>query len=488
MKCPNCGNELKEDHLICEVCGEEIQMVPDFEPEIENSITETLTELAAMQGGNDEKEADNGGENEEEVYEKTQERTADIGKKVWVVVSLVSIFLIALISYRLYSYHIQTIDYQIAKAREHASAGEYDKAISYLESVYEKDPTLSEVLFMIADYYYLQENNDAALTALLQIIDAGSYSYEDVEEAYSKAITIYENQGKYEEIDALLHNCSEESIVSLFQGYMAREPEFNYVEGSYAEVIPLKLSSNTSGTIYYTMDGTVPNENSPIYTAPLFLETGEYTISAFFVNDYGIKSSVVTKKYTITLAVPNAPEIDLYSGEYTEPTMITVNGASGCSIYYTTDESDPTRDSVPYTGPIPMPLGRTVFKFVSISEEGVSSEVTMRTYILRLSGAISTGQAVTNLLTRLTEIGYLEDAAGHTTTQSGTLSYQFSSVLRIGADMDYYTIYEYYDDGTGVRNRTDKVFLVDVYSGECAQLGYDEEGNFMAVFLPNSAA
>ena len=49
MKCPNCGNELKEGHLICEICGYEIQIVPDFEPEIENSITETLSTLAAMQ-------------------------------------------------------------------------------------------------------------------------------------------------------------------------------------------------------------------------------------------------------------------------------------------------------------------------------------------------------------------------------------------------------------------------------------------------------
>ena len=49
MKCPNCGNELKEGHLICEICGEEIQIVPDFEPEIENRMTETLSTLAAMQ-------------------------------------------------------------------------------------------------------------------------------------------------------------------------------------------------------------------------------------------------------------------------------------------------------------------------------------------------------------------------------------------------------------------------------------------------------
>ena len=43
MKCPNCGEVLKKDFLYCEKCGEEIRIVPDFEPEIENSIIETLS-------------------------------------------------------------------------------------------------------------------------------------------------------------------------------------------------------------------------------------------------------------------------------------------------------------------------------------------------------------------------------------------------------------------------------------------------------------
>ena len=53
MKCPNCGCEMEYGYLYCAQCGMEIQIVPDFEPEIENSITETLSTLAAMQDGED---------------------------------------------------------------------------------------------------------------------------------------------------------------------------------------------------------------------------------------------------------------------------------------------------------------------------------------------------------------------------------------------------------------------------------------------------
>ena len=473
MKCPNCGTEIPDGHLLCDQCGEEIQIVPDFEPEIENSITETLTTLVSMEEETEET-AD-----EEETEEASDEGKAGKGRTIQIMIGLGLFFVAAVVSYALYAYHIRTVEYQISRAQVYAQNGAYDQAITCLEAAYADHPEEAQLLFLEADYYYLQEKHSEALSVLMRIAQGTQYAQEDVEDAYGKIVTIYANEEEYAKINELLQSCENERIVNLFQSYLALEPEFSYVEGNYAEVIPLKLSSNTAGTIYYTTDGSKPDKNSQVYTAPLFLETGEYTVSAFFVNDYGIESDIVTKTYVINLTVPNAPEVELYSGEYTEATMIVVETTENCQIYYTTDESEPTADSVPYTGPIPMPLGKTLFKFVNVSQEGIASEVTTRTYTLRLRGAVSTSDAVTNLVNRLVEAGYLEDATGKNPRQSGALSYRFSSVLRVG-DEDYYTINEYYDDGTGLLSRTDKVFLVQAYTGATAQLGYDESGDFVA--------
>ncbi len=473
MKCPNCGTEIPDGHLLCDQCGEEIQIVPDFEPEIENSITETLTTLVSMEEETEET-AD-----EEETEEASDEGKAGKGRTIQIMIGLGLFFVAAVVSYALYAYHIRTVEYQISRAQVYAQNGAYDQAITCLEAAYADHPEEAQLLFLEADYYYLQEKHSEALSVLMRIAQGTQYAQEDVEDAYGKIVTIYANEEEYAKINELLQSCENERIVNLFQSYLALEPEFSYVEGNYAEVIPLKLSSNTAGTIYYTTDGSKPDKNSQVYTAPLFLETGEYTVSAFFVNDYGIESDIVTKTYVINLTVPNAPEVELYSGEYTEATMIVVETTENCQIYYTTDESEPTADSVPYTGPIPMPLGKTLFKFVNVSQEGIASEVTTRTYTLRLRGAVSTSDAVTNLVNRLVEAGYLEDATGKNPRQSGVLSYRFSSVLRVG-DEDYYTINEYYDDGTGLLSRTDKVFLVQAYTGATAQLGYDESGDFVA--------
>ena len=45
MKCPQCGHEISDGYLLCENCGHEIQMVPDFEPEVEQSIEESLSNV-----------------------------------------------------------------------------------------------------------------------------------------------------------------------------------------------------------------------------------------------------------------------------------------------------------------------------------------------------------------------------------------------------------------------------------------------------------
>ena len=45
MKCPNCGEEMAEDRLYCEHCGEDIHIVPDFEPELERNLEQSISAI-----------------------------------------------------------------------------------------------------------------------------------------------------------------------------------------------------------------------------------------------------------------------------------------------------------------------------------------------------------------------------------------------------------------------------------------------------------
>ena len=146
MKCPHCGHEMPDGYLLCDKCGEEIQIVPDFEPEIENSITETLSTLVSQQEETDEAETADG---ESETVIGAGKRS----RKPQVILSLAILFLAAIISYALYASHIHTADYQINKAMSYAEKGAYSEAIACLEAAYADYPEEARILFLEADYY-----------------------------------------------------------------------------------------------------------------------------------------------------------------------------------------------------------------------------------------------------------------------------------------------------------------------------------------------
>ena len=480
MICPKCGFEMQEGQLYCEHCGMEIQIVPDFEPEIENSISETLNTLAEELTQKEEKEKEEEIQEDDfigedaHIFDKLLANRkiffgATMGLTVLVIVLFLTVFFI---------YQHNSKGYQMSRAIEYADKGQYTEAIECLKLAENIDEMDADIYFLMADYYYLMGKETDAVITLKNIALTPGFSDEDMETAYGKIISIYKKNEDYQSISDLLLVCTNQDVIYAYQNYMAYPPDFSYIEGTYQEIIPLKLSSNTSGKIYYTLDGSVPDESSTVYTTPIFLETGTYEVSAFFVNDYGIKSETVTKTYVIELSVPKAPEINAYSGEYTEPSMIEVVVPEGCRVYYTNDGSEPSNDSIQYTEPISMPLGNSVFKFVSYSKEGVAGEVITRTYNLKLNAQYSVNDALSMLSVSLVEQGYILDLYGNKEGIQGRYVYKMGSVNRVGDGQDYYFIYEYYEDLAGNQSKTGRIFGVNITTGACGAIGLDEEWNY----------
>ena len=106
---------------------------------------------------------------------------------------------------------------------------------------------------------------------------------------------------------------------------MANPPEFDLQSGTYREAQNLKLIGNAAGTIYFTTDGSVPDENSQVYTSPIPLKDGGYEIKALFVNHYGIASDISSANYYIDISRPDAPYVTPLPGNYDKPVRIEVD-------------------------------------------------------------------------------------------------------------------------------------------------------------------
>ena len=475
MKCPKCGTELKKGNMYCEVCGEEIHIVPDFEPEIENSIEETLSTVAM------EVLPSTSGVEEDNL--STVHSVKKHNKKsriiIWGSIVCFVLLLIGAIIIGSFIYKDNSAAFQETKATEEYNNKHYAEAAKLYENAVLLEEDNLNYRIELADCYMQMGENDKAEEVYLYIISLeqqeSNFTY--IQLAYAQLVYIYESEEKYDVINNLLMNSNNEIIQNDFSGYMAKNPEFSHEAGEYDEVIPLKLIGPSFGKIYYTLDGSAPGKGSLIYTAPIFLKKGNYTVRAVYINDYGISSNIVSSTYEIKAEIPPAPSVAPDNGSYDKPQLITVDVPENCNVYYTTDGSAPTENSSIYGEPIPMPLGDSNYKFASISKEGVSGDVVQKTYHLAIKSKYGPTDAINNVRYRLVEINRLLDAEGNLENMSGKNIYVYNC-LRYIDDKTLYFIYEYYQEGNFSRNMTGNVFAVDVMEGRVYKATKNEDGNY----------
>ena len=490
MKCPKCQAEMKEDHLYCEHCGEEIHIVPDFEPEIEFNLEQTLNDIV-KEIHEEPKEVQT---REIEVpyvpqedwetvqdWDETGKRKSGKIRRFFLVL-LICVIVVATIvgsAVWLARYRHHSLDYQIEKAENYTALADYDRAVSYYERALELDPANIELKFALADVYFKKNNKVEYEYLLRDIVSEKDATLEQLESAYGKLIAIYSARQDFQTVNELILSSGNDSIKSIYQSYLAPEPEFALKGGYYNTIMPLKLTTFGTGKIYYTMDGSDPDENSTLYTTPILLEDGNYTIKAVYVNEMGIASNVVSADYYVYVDELPPPEISPFSGDYSLPTFVEVLEDSE-NIYYTTDGSIPNAQSAEYTGRLPMPLGKSVYKFIRIAD-GKSSEVVERTYKLKLNTEVTPQEASEAVVEYQLTSGKIYDENGHFDYTEALYIYEYLYPFGIVDVGDFYMIAEVLKDVEGNLARTGNFFAVDIYNKKVHKLLIDERNNYTLV-------
>ena len=120
-------------------------------------------------------------------------------------------------------------------------------------------------------------------------------------------------------------------------------------EAFFDDQTTVTMTADEGADIYYTTDWNIPTDASTKYTGP-FTISETTTIKAIAVKD-GVGSAVTTKTITKRSNTMKAPNID-GDNPFLDFTSVTItSGGLTDQIFYTLDGTNPTPESIEYTGP-----------------------------------------------------------------------------------------------------------------------------------------
>ena len=463
MKCQKCGAELGEGHLYCDVCGSEYQIVPDFEPEIENSIAQSMSDISESI------EAD-----------KRSDKETSITKNKKVMVPSFSIiffcvFVCSVFVYAGYSKYIHSTGYQNKQAMEAFNNYDYYRAAGIYEDIRKSNASDAYWYVKEAEVKLLLEKKQEAYDLALFATSLNK----NTDKAYEFLLSYLKEEHNSLEINKLLQQCNNDSLKEKYKEYLSEIPSISYESGSYTESIEIEFEKDYQGTIYYTLDNTEPTQKSDEYTGPFKLGKGNHVLKVLYENSFGILSDVGVFEYEIDSEVPMAPRVNLSSGVYNNAVWIEIDVEEGTKIYYTTDFSHPNQESTEYTGPIPMPLGKSLFKFVAFSEKGICGSATQRNYMLDIKTGLTIEEAESLLVQKLISTAHILDQNGAVEGRYGVFRYFYKFPIS-EAEINYYVFEEHYMENQ-INNPLNHFYAVDVIYGYVYKLIPDGNGKFTRV-------
>lgn len=452
MVCTKCGAELKDGDLFCLSCGQEVQIVPDYNP-VEELVVMNLVEAQQIDDKIDYENTEDSSKSPNK--EQTQNLNKNINKsKIKPVKKIISskAILVILAAAIIVSAAVLTVkhrnsfEYQYSKAIECINMGDYEGAYQYIYKALIIDDKNIAARFLMKDVYLNEGNIDDAILMLNEIIALDPNNLD----AGKELLMLYTSNNYTEQLETFFSKIEGSELFDKLQLYYIEQPVFSIEEGTYDRYLSLEITAASGCDIYYTVDDTKPTENAIKYSGQIRLRGGSTKIRAVAVNKSGIISLETAKQYTVNSTVPENPIIVPASGQYNVPTAITVEIPKGCEVYYTLNGSEPTENSYHYTRPIDMPIGQSTLSVVAINDSKIASNTITSNYNLQFDVSFDIDQAY-NIIAQKLEYQFVD--------ARGSYTLECCSAIEIGG----YNLYVF-EKVYGIDQNGNKIYGADKFA------------------------
>lgn len=398
------------------------------------------------------------------VKKKKKNSNAGIIIGITIVVTAVIIAVILILYSNQQNAKKNTYSYNYNMAFAEYSDGDYAGAADYFSKAltyYDEADQINLRLYLYQCEKMLG-NEEKGISWLIELLNYDNYN----NNALSLIADYYFNSSNTDKLNELILKYKDTAGESAFSKYVNSKPGVSHGSGNYGTSIEVTLFCSTGNDIYYTLDGTVPNDKDTLYTEPVKIGKGTTTLKAVSIGENGIVSDILECKYVVTYAVPDKPVVTPGSGKYEDDQLIVIENFvdDGSYVaYYTFDGSVPSDESAVYTAPIDMPNGNNVFSVVFISKDGISTNVVKRNYNLKLSAKFSFDEALTMLKEKMVEKGDLA-ASGDATVVGESVRFVYYKKQSID-NKEMYLVYYDIKIGSGYV-RQDYLYGIDVVTGK----------------------
>ena len=282
MQCNKCGTEIKEGCLFCHNCGEAVQMVPDYEPvldDIQIRIAQAQTKIPTIP-------------TVEQLEEKTEEKIEQIKKINWKIPAAVAVVALGILAF--------VISYgSVLKSQNPGAMQQQEKEEMISESV---TTDVSEPEFSLPGgeyaHYIFVEITAKSPGTIYYTLDGTTPS--EASACYLSPIKLVEGTTVVRAfvIDQNGNSSDISSEVYVLEFGALDPPTIIPQSGDYIGENYVKILVPDGCMAYYTLDGSDPTESSELYTGEFLMPTGTTTVRAMLEDAMGNLSGVSSVLYT----------------------------------------------------------------------------------------------------------------------------------------------------------------------------------------------
>ena len=359
MRCTHCGANIPNDQLICPVCGAEVQIVPDYNPledvlarEVKGSVAGATRQIQA-----DVVRRQNVSQNQQNRNRQNQRSNPNSTR----VLSQAELDKVR------EERREQLRRQRAQRQRQKTDAKRYQDARQSTENL-RRTSTESRRLQQIKKQEAARKKRQKLLTVfflLILLVGIGIYigyqnSYTGMIKKGNAALqnSNYTSAENYFNRAIIKDKSKAEAYTGLANIYVAQD-DLDSAESVYLNALETQPSNLYKAAVKFYEKTEQPNKISDL------LQDCEDKNVLSAMNDY----------------VSAAPEFSLKEGTYDEVQQVTLTSATGGTIYYTTDGSDPTESSTEYKEAVLLQSeGDTEIRAIAVNKKGIPSAVSSAKY------------------------------------------------------------------------------------------------------------